>query len=378
MKKVVVDSCVFFDMIQFNDVYINVGEEAFFDYIKASERVLEKRKSEISALLDPEFLEQYKDFTFDKQLDCLEIYNINKINSLKNEIKKTHSAKQRLIHTNGNPGEIKRLQTMWENLQEKLAQAEFNAKSLEDKKNTYKVARNSLYAGKLLAQSIKGEIELCVTTTGYDEIENHIIENNTGLTRAMYHEESVDNLTKNHFTLITVKDPAVERIVRKLAQVYRTAVLAGSPMKNDINANGVYGDSLIMAESNLAGISLVTINEKDFIFDENLDNTKTGIRNEARREHIDAVNQRLAPTTSDALPISLHELINNDHAEPNRQSEDFALVYAINKNEKFKEEVEIKLNEQKELIHEKTLEANDLQKDKQNKKANEEDLEMDL
>ena len=75
-------------------------------------------------------------------------------------------------------------------------------------------------------------------------------------------------------------------------------------MGNDKNRLNQYGDSLIAAVANMCGMDLITLNGKDFIFDERAEDGNENIRNYLRK-----INKETSYATN-AEPISLFEHVN--------------------------------------------------------------------
>lgn len=103
-------------------------------------------------------------------------------------------------------------------------------------------------------------------------------------------------------------------------------------MAEDINSVGEYGDSKIAAIASLSGMTLVTNNGKDFIFDKS---TKT--KNDKIRKHISEVNAN-HEYASDATVVSAEELVAGIFSLPQKQS-GFEIVTQDSEREAFEREL---------------------------------------
>ena len=59
MKDIVVDTCVFFGMIKYNDLYTAFGEKALDVVLARDEQKLQARQSRILDLMPEEFHKKY-------------------------------------------------------------------------------------------------------------------------------------------------------------------------------------------------------------------------------------------------------------------------------------------------------------------------------
>ena len=69
MKNIVVDTCVFFGMIKYNDIYTAFGSKALDMAIARDEQKLETRKARILDLMPEEFHRKYANLSFEEKLE---------------------------------------------------------------------------------------------------------------------------------------------------------------------------------------------------------------------------------------------------------------------------------------------------------------------
>ena len=354
MKNIVVDTCVFFGMIKYNDIYTAHGEKALDMAIFRQEQKLEARKAYILKLMPDEFHKKYANLSFEEKLEKYKDYATNMIASAQRKIEGLELLLQGKVMEKGvektvtlSPERRAALEKQLEEQKQLKAKIEKTYGEYIDKRAEYKVAKNSLEAGKILQGSIRGEYSIHIVSTSYDEIKNHIKgkAKSTDERYLTFTQAQVSNLTKR-CTLISVRHHEVRDYVESVARSYRTPIHGGKghQMDQDKNSLNRYGDSTIMAESNLSGMVFVTQNIKDFIEDKSV---KTP--NDRIRTHIEEVSASRRPLTTDATPITQEELLTGDYKTPRKQSQVVELVPVKNPHREFAAELELQLAGDKKL-----------------------------
>lgn len=290
-EKICIDSCVFFHMMRYNDAYEQQGFKSLIQTISADEDRYNRAVRDLERFMQP-FVEaqekkQGKKFSFLKKLSVVTGFM-----------------------KGNNP-----------NIPEE-AKAMFSTLNGE-----YAASKSHAHVGRLYLKYLDRGVEFYVTPTTVDEIRLHRQlafdkeQNPTPApeTKKKGHKEefasaSIDRMMQNCSPIVFETDREREYIT-KLSEVLRgkreLPRLKGlqAAMKGSVNQNGVYGDSLIMAESALAGLPLVTQNEKDFIFDKGHMFDKNGKFLTTRRDIIKKIIKELG-LSSDAGPLSVEEFLN--------------------------------------------------------------------
>lgn len=340
MQNVIIDSCVFFGMIKYNNFALEYGAENLPELFARNELELAQLKERIEAYFDDDFNKKYKNLTFEEKIKVYKNYQTNNIGNLTREIESTQNLLNGFTYNkDGTKKHLKisseRKQQLQLKLQELKQRLAFFETDRELDFNLYKLKKNSLQNGYLYKMALDGEIKLHVISVSYDEILNHTIPRPNVKNWKCFTPEEVSALTQ-HCTLITTHSAQVLQDMQELATLYRTktAVAQRKAMAQDINSKGVYGDSLIMAGANMSGMILLTQNVKDFI--EDLDKI---MGNDYIRRHISAVSADMQYGT-DALPYSVDEFLHGNYTIPtvnsemyslasSTQSSEFALVYEM-------------------------------------------------
>lgn len=356
MEKLAVDTCVFFKLIDHNYIYETKGKEYFDQYFKDlktqyedAERKIRSFWKDNNELITKYFLTNFNqnanfDINFDiigsKLKGRLSMLN-GKIGVLQERIKTGtvvfRDKKNNLQTIKLSDESLERDKKSLKELlaeQHELLTFDEKFKLTKDLYNgaddVFKSIKMKYEAAYIFDQMLKGNLQLFVTSTSFDEILNHIYDPNkseeTNRVKRTFPKEKVASLMKK-VTLINTKDPEVQRFVQLLAEKYRTkGNFKGKEMAPDINSVGVYGDSLIMAECAVAGITFATQNEKDFIFNKGSKIKESdlakgkGDMNEEKREHIRDVNNTYYELASNAEPISTAEFVSGNYHKVTRQS----------------------------------------------------------
>ena len=341
--NVALDSCVFFFSLGLFDTYKNQGEEVFYAHLAELENNINDIKKQLVALVGSKYYDKHKNEPFEKMLDGYKA----SINSMINNANRMIVAYTNLINgftndENGNkvpvnlpPAAIAQKKQRIEELNDQIIILENISKSYLTMRNDYKMLNQQLFAGKIIDKYIKGEIRLHIVEDAYREILNHIGDEKQEVNFKTFSQNVVNQLL-SECVLVSIREKGVMDIVEALSSEYRKSHLSdGSRMKDDINSLGVYGDSRIMAEANLAGLILLTFNKKDFI------HNKAGeYDNSQIRENIDLVNKVFDLVTTDALPYTPEEFIGGKYKLPEKQSEQLK-ISPINQHEQTKGVIEL-------------------------------------
>ncbi|MBQ3494345.1 MAG: hypothetical protein IJA69_02910 [Clostridia bacterium] len=338
MEKIIVDTCVFFKMIKYNNLYKQNGREILDQAIERQQKKLLDMQNKIKSVMGSEFLEKHQNLKFEELFQLFKAHAKNMdsfVESLTDNIQKMKNG-QTTIPANKIDEVIEKQNSKLEMYKKKQVDVE---KFLLLRKK-YNALKQMIEAGRIYQKSLDKKVELCVTATSYSEIINHTYENTNmqNCQTAFFTEAEVVDLTKNHFALINVRDSRVVAFINELARQYRTDNSVGTKMADDINSLGEYGDSSIIAESNLAGINFLTQNDKDFIVDKGYIG-----KNDKIRQHLASVNESYEPLTTDAVAYTTEEYLNGENRCPSKQSKVFELqkLNAKQQSSDFKQEYEI-------------------------------------
>lgn len=315
MEKVVIDSCVFFHMLEANKIYQLEGKSSFDKYKNDMILKMETLKHKIYDTMGDEFLNKYFNSTT-KFIELINTYNTyirNKLGNVENEI---NSVKNSLVgEFKKKDGTIYKINAsaiqkeIWRNQLIILEQTkeeykknirEFDKLSLEYKDNYQPYVCTILYD-----KTINGEVQFILVQDSYKEILNHIGNETLSIdTFKYFNRNDVELMFKNCDVYSADISPnqiiMSEDDIELLSQEYRTRDDdKGSCMDGDKNSLKVYGDSRIMAEASIAGYAFITLNEKDFITDKS---KKLG--NDFIRRHIQEVNRRNPKIAHDIMICS--------------------------------------------------------------------------
>lgn len=310
MKKVVIDSCVFFHMLKANEVYMSNGRNAFDEYSKSVNDEMQTLKNELCSIMDEDFLRDNagKTTKFTTLLDMYNVHIKNLLGNIKNEIKSVqNSLKGEFKNKDGSvyKVEISEVQKLiWENqlqiLNQKVEQFKENIKKFDILTQQYKDKYQPYICTKLYNKMLNGEVEFLLVQDSYKEIINHIGNQAENKETFKYFKESDVNSMLNNCEILGFNPELSEDDIESLSQQYRTRDDdKGSCMDGDKNSLKVYGDSRIMAEASMAGYTFITLNEKDFITDKS---KKLG--NDFIRRHIQEVNRRNPKIAHDIMICS--------------------------------------------------------------------------
>lgn len=311
-ENVAIDSCVFFNMVWYNNKYHELGKEGFNSYMNSRISKLEKSRDHVYAQI-PDSFKQGK--TESKEL-VIELY----LEQLRDEANKIRTARWEVykkLEQTTDPKERAELEKAKQRIEELLPKKVRKYESFKKVYNEYSERSKRLEIGLIYKKFLDGEINLFVPKTSYKEILNHIRrEGKRNYSLSLSDREAFSLLTKCYLINVGSKQ-GIEQI-SKLSKEFRTknpnADKNVIPMKADINSVGVYGDSQIMAEANVAGMILITENAKDFI--------TVGKHNsyEGKRKHIAWVCQNNEPYATDALAYTPREFLIGRYKKPEKKS----------------------------------------------------------
>lgn len=345
---VMIDSCVFFKMIDYNNHIEKYGRESLGDFINSRIKMLKKKEEKLTESFGEDFNKKFANLSFDEKLEKYKEYVNNREAKLISEIQlKRHlSVGEVVAHVNGDEVVYRKEPNIPQAKRDKSAldadrmQAELNSltkfSEVEKEMNAYRLLRESINDGIIFQGAVEGKYRLCVPYISYEEIHEHTKEKKSDAGWATWSKSEVESLARNFTIFIRAKKDVREEIA-SLAREYRTAndeVADTKPMAEDINSVGIFGDSKIAAIANIAGMILVTNNGKDFIFDKSIKTNNENIRN-----HIDGVNASHDFTT-DARVYSAEEFITGLYSVPEKQS-NFTLTERESKKMAFDYEIEI-------------------------------------
>lgn len=326
MQNVIIDSCVFFGLIKYNKFVEQYGAENLPELIARKQVELDALQQQIETYFDNDFNKKYKNLSFEEKIDRFKEFRNNKIALIEKDIERISYLMQGIVYEKG--GEVKhipitdkRKQELRERLVTLREQLAYYQTEPEIDFNLYKLKKNSILNGKLFQRVLAGDVKLHLFSVSYDEILNHTIPKDGDRAWLCFAPEEVAALTKKYCTLISTHSTKVLEDMQDLATMYRTPVAINGrrEMANDINSKGVYGDSLIMAGSNMSGMILLTHNIKDFILDKG---HKT--HNDYIRQNVKEVSADIQYAT-DALCYSVEEFLDGKFADPKQINEIYKL-----------------------------------------------------
>ena len=325
MQKVIIDSCVFFGMIKYNNFVEKYGKENLPRLLQQRKQKMEAVKKQIEACFYDDFNKKYQNLSFEEKIEKFKEYRNNKLGFLKNIIE----SKKNLIEgigydKKGNLIEINIPQEKKEILKKQIEEHEKELEKYIPEPevifNKYKLNKNSLQCGQLYQMALEGKVDLNLFFVSYNEIINHTIpkDNESWL---VFSPQEVANLTKRCCSLITTHSSQAIQDLTELASKYRTPInIKGrKQMAEDINALGEYGDSLIMAGASMSGIILLTQNDKDFIRDKAFKQ-----ENDYIRQNTAVINSQV-PYATDALCYSVDEFLSGEYTQPTINSDTYSL-----------------------------------------------------
>ena len=296
MENIMLDSCVLFKMKFWNNYLEKNGAERLYQFADKKYTELKELKSKIESYFPAEFREKYKNFAFDEKL-----YKYKQL---------YYGAKKDVYRLRGMCSSKNISASKRQSLQAELDEATAVLRSLtpydvfKADVDKYKDEKDYIEGGQIFKGACEGKYKLFTNFISFAEILNHT-EGIGKSSRIILTQAEANSLIKN-LTLVTTNVQEVKNYIEKLARSYRNPSKNKhmTSMSKDINSVGDWGDSKIAAVSNIAGINLVTLNGKDFIFDERV---KT--KNDMIRQHINYRNEQFSDFTTDAQVYSVNEIV---------------------------------------------------------------------
>lgn len=310
MENVIIDSCVFFHMLEANKIYQLEGKNSFDKYKNDMILKMETLKHKIYDTMGDEFLNKYFNSTT-KFIELINTYNTyirNKLGNVENEI---NSVKNSLVgEFKKKDGTIYKINAsaiqkeIWRNqliiLEQTKEEYKKNIKEFDILSQEYKDNYQPYICTMLYDRMINGEISFILVKDSYNEILNHIGEELDSINSFKYFNKNTVEMMINNCVILRFDLEYTRDLIKQLSQQYRTRDDdKGSCMDGDKNSLKVYGDSRIMAEASIAGYAFITLNEKDFITDKS---KKLG--NDFIRRHIQEVNRRNPKIVHDIMICS--------------------------------------------------------------------------
>lgn len=345
MKDIIIDSCVFFGMIKYNNFVEKYGEDGLSELLEHQAQKLADIKAEIESCFSDAFNQKYQNLSFEEKIEKFKEYHNNKISKLESSI----AGKQQLLDGSalsktGKPIIIpeERKEFLRQQLEKERQQLAVYKTYCETEStidfNRYKVLKNSLQNGQLYQMSLEGKVNLHLFYESYNEIVNHTKHKRDDKSWLYFTPEEVYNLTKKHCHIIHTHSSQVVADLKEMSEKYRTPVtdeIMRKEMDNDRNSLNKFGDSLIMAGASMSGMILVTQNDKDFIVDKSHKQS-----NDYIRRNIHSINSQ-NDCVSDAVCYNVDEFLSQNYTEPTKFSKKYTLVETNKTPDKFLSEIHI-------------------------------------
>ena len=307
-ENVVLDTCVIFGLIGYNNAYLSGGKKELDKKIQEDKNVVNDLKNQIFALMSNDYKNKNSNKSLEKFIDEYKDY-VN--NAISNSERKIGNIKM-LVNGNGEKHNIP---------SQKIEQFKNSIKTLEayldemknvktkymSLKKMYKELNPVLTCGFLYKDYLDGKYNFYVTSDSYAEVLNHTNGFANYDAKIVFELDEIKNVLSN-FTLISYDSSKVLENVEKLSNEYRTKLYEdGSSMDQDINSLNTFGDSRIMAEASIVGMNLITLNYKDFITDKSHKE-----ENDRIRQHIKEVNKNNSDIAFDVAPYTPTEYTNEN------------------------------------------------------------------
>lgn len=373
MKEVLVDSCVFFSMLNY---FENVDDiNSLPKIVEDDKRFLKNLRNEIISLFDDEtklkianeidsvkdkykyyenIIKGYKNHitqkvsTLTRKIENAERLSKKKVFVKFSEIEKHPKATILEYIYEDNNTAIKGCYVYEPNIKDSTAsqnlknipvfENELNKlvkwEQIKEKIAEYIALSNTIATAPLFEKIFKKEIKPYITDAIAHEIVAHTEKRPDNEEWLCFEKSLVDSFIETYISRITINSRELINTANNLATKLRTKSET-KPLKemhiNDVNSVGVYGDSLIMAYAILTGYNLITLNGKDFIFDKG-----KASGNDFIRQYIDKVAKENG-FNSGALAYSVEELLNTELPETIKDNINFKTIdYTKNKHtEKF-------------------------------------------
>lgn len=314
-ENIAIDSCVFFHMVYFDKKYNEMDPKQFDNYVESKTLKNENQKNYLLNYLTKEYKEKNLNLSEHKLLENYKRYlkiertKLEQLNlKLNNILNNKPNLSQEQISQLKN--EITKSEKLLENINKR-----YNNYSKQYRQ--YKDGFDKLQILHLYKKLVNKEVNFFIPKTSYQEIQRHIARKGRfNYSMSISEKEAFSLLKKCNLINFCSKD-SISKMV-DIAKEFRTynpdLEKIGKPMYSDLNSLGIYGDSQIMAESNIAGMILVTENAKDFI--------TLGPKNsdDSKRRYIKYICEQNEPYTTDAFAYTPFEYLSGNYKQPTKSS----------------------------------------------------------
>lgn len=349
MENIMIDTCVYFKMIPYNNFVMKYGKENLDKFIEHNKQKHINNKNEIDSFISkdrPNFFNENKNLEYN---DIIVKYSKERITNEVSRLGKKIAGWESLQNNPNVPDEKKKI--LFQAIEQINKEIErYNA--IDEKINNYKIEKQGIDCGEMYKKAVNDEIKLFTNTVSYSEVLEHSkMQDKTNW--VYYPMEEILNMSKNMVSVVTTKSrqPFLKdeekdfdktlQMIEFLAKRYRrkTSNENESGMGKDINTLGDYGDSKIAAFASMSGMTFVTINGKDFVF-----NKDRGYDNEEIRNRINRIN-KTCPYATDAQPITVEEFLSGDYKRPTKSNPMFKLskTQKRKQDQRFVEEYEMQM-----------------------------------
>lgn len=312
-EEISIDTNIFITMIEFYRDSKGLSESEVISKIDGLKVLYEKLEENFK-----KYKNVYK-FPEDSKLQSL----IDHLESLKNGFNNNITNLTRLISNNNFLSEkvILDKKINIENSRNEFYKISKEKNQLE----VLKKLRNNRHVYELLKDVLLGKKDICLVDVAAKEVDRHIIEKKDNYEEPPYEEffymsqEESDFLLKK-CTLVSYEDHASNKLLNELVNILQgenSPILEKLKMEpferamdNDKNSNKVFGDALILVESNLAGLPFTSLNKKDFFADYEIEGVDKDLDDTIRQriEHI----MKKVPLFSNAPLYKVNELMDEN------------------------------------------------------------------
>lgn len=312
MKKinVALDTTVFAKTATFSSIYEQYGYKTFANFLKVKQDELNLTKEAIMFSFDEAFLQEfkprlkyskidlyalndYKLIRFANQymdavndlkayVDAMVTENLKLTKKLSNHNLSRLYKEQLIKKINKNNEAVKAANKKYENLL-------IRAKNLKQFASLYKSQKQTCDCGRLFSKVLAGEVNLCLTPTIINEIQNNTTTSvnftNSSLSKkAKINLRDALSLTR-YCTLYTFASTLLSNRVAELSNDFRTKnknFTNSEPIQNHINSAGEFGNANALAEAIYCGANFLTFNKGDLVEYEGMIAENEFIRNHVK------------------------------------------------------------------------------------------------
>ena len=310
-KNITIDCCAFLNMLNYNDNFQKYNSKARLNnLIREHEEIRDITTKQIEKIMKPLLLKTKvsDDVPFEMKIKpCLtildrDIKNISdKIDGYAISLKKENI-----------PEDKKKLLLEYKKIKEEdlkqLKETKSKFLSLIEK---YSDMSQQLAVADLYKMIINKEVKVFITPSVLEEIR----------TDTRYSPKMKKELLNRCYSVILSNNVDFDKKAKRLSEILRghypyNFVDREHPvaMEDAVNKSGKYTDSVLMAESNLLGLVLVTQNKKDFIY-KTSDIKNNRIVGDSRRKTMESLFSKIEGC-SDSLAYSPQEFTAGKYKEP--------------------------------------------------------------